>query len=145
MAMTTATRQAALEAAGLVHPSPAAVTADLFDGTRSFFLASDKVQVKYEMLRAHIVDSLSVTSAAAAHGYSRPSFYLVAAAFEERGMAGLVDERRGRRGPLKVSGEIEAFIAAAEAGTSGAELAARIASEFGVSLHRRTVERARTR
>ena len=44
---TTATtaRRRALEAAGLVHPNPAGVTAALFDGTRPFFLAADKVQV----------------------------------------------------------------------------------------------------
>jgi len=45
-----------LESAGLVHPSAEAVTAELFDGSRPFFLAADKVQVKYEMLRAHVVD-----------------------------------------------------------------------------------------
>jgi len=143
--MTTASRKQALEAAGLVHPNPDAVTALLFQSGDPFFLAEDKVQVKYEMLRAHVVEGESVTSAAAAHGYSRPAFYLVAAAFDERGMAGLIDERRGRRGPLKMSAEIEAFIAGAEPSLSGAELAARIAAEFGVSLHRRTIERARAR
>ena len=30
-----------------------------------FFLAVDKVQVKYEMLRAHLVDGINVTDAAA--------------------------------------------------------------------------------
>jgi transposase len=143
--MTTATRRQALEAAGLVHSNPQAVTAALFQGGTPFFLVEDKVQVKYEMLRARVVDGLSVTSAAAVHGYSRPAFYLVAAAFDERGMAGLLDERRGRRGPLKMSPEIEAFIAEAEPTSSGAELAARIAAEFGVSLHRRTIERVRAR
>ena len=43
-----------------------------------------------------------MTAAAAAHGYSRAAFYLVAAAFAEAGMAGLLDERRGRRGPVKL-------------------------------------------
>jgi transposase len=143
--MTTATRKQALAAAGLVHSNPDAVTAPLFQGGTPFFLVDDKVQVKYEMLRAHVVDGVSVTSAAAAHGYSRPAFYLVAAAFDERGMTGLLDERRGRRGPLKMSAQIEAFIAGADPASSGAELAARIAAEFGVSLHRRTIERVRAR
>ena len=43
------------------------------------------------MLRSHVLDGISVTDAAAAHGYSRGGFYLVTAAFAERGMAGLVD------------------------------------------------------
>ena len=66
--MATSSRGRALQAAGLVHPNPAGVTAVLFDGSRPFFLAEDKVQVKYEMLRAHVVDGTSVRTAAATHG-----------------------------------------------------------------------------
>jgi hypothetical protein len=62
--MTMATRRQVLEEIGLLHPQPDAVNAALFDGREPFFLALDKVQVKYEMLRAHVVDGLSVTAAA---------------------------------------------------------------------------------
>ena len=96
----------------MLHPNPDAVFAPLFTGGSGFFLASDKVQVKYEMLRAHLVDGVPVTEAAAAHGYSRAAFYLVAAAFDQSGMAGLLDERRGRRGPVKLRPEIVDFIRA---------------------------------
>src|SRR2546429_9589524 len=89
----------ALEKAGRVHPRPAAVTAGLFCSEHPFFLAADKVQVKYEMLRAVAVDGKTIVAAAAAHGYSRAEFYLVQAAVAERGMAGLADERRGGQGP----------------------------------------------
>jgi hypothetical protein len=115
-----------LEAAGLAHPSPEAVTAPLFSTGTPFFFRLDKIQVKYEMLRSHVVDGVNVTTAAARHGYSRPSFYLAQAAFAERGMAGLLDERPGRRGP-------------------GAELARDVEQHFGVVLHKRTVEKARRR
>src|SRR6266550_1205907 len=97
VAMSEASRLAALEQAGLVHPRADAVTAPLFS-SGGFFLPADKVQVKYEMLRAHLAGHVPVTAAAAAHGYSRAAFYLVAAGFEQAGMAGLLDERRGRRG-----------------------------------------------
>lgn len=52
------------------------------------------------MLRSHVVDGTPVTVvlSAAAHGYSRAAFYLVASAVGEAGMTGLLDERRGRRG-----------------------------------------------
>ena len=96
------TRLRALTEAGLLHPNPDAVLAPLFTGGSGFFLASDKVQVKYEMLRARLVEGVPVSETAAAHGYSRAAFYLVAAAFDQSGMAGLVDERRGRRGPVKL-------------------------------------------
>jgi transposase len=77
------------------------------------------------------------------HGYSRAAFYLVAAAFDEQGMAGLLDERRGRKGPVKLTPEILAWLAAAEPDRSGADLAGEVESRFGVRLHRRTIERAR--
>jgi transposase len=134
-----------LKVAGLVHPNPAGVTAALFAGRGPFFLAADKVQVKYEMLRAHVVDGVSVSEAAAEHGYSRAAYYLVAAAFAEAGMRGLLDERRGRRGPLKLSPQITAFIATADPSWSGAQLAEAVVNRFGVSLHRRTIERVRRR
>jgi transposase len=134
-------RRRALESAGLLHPQPDLVKAALFDGSRPFFLALDKVQVKYEMLRAHLVDGVPATTAAAAHGYSRAAFYLVVAHFEDRGMLGLLDERRGRRGPVKITPEILAFIR--EGAGSGAQLSEQVERQFGVQLHRRTIERIR--
>ena len=82
--MNQASRWRALGDSGLVHPNPAAVRAPLFGSDTGFFLAADKVQVKYEMLRAHLVDAQPVTEAAAAHGYSRAAFYLVSASFVDR-------------------------------------------------------------
>jgi transposase len=141
--VSEASRLHALGESGLVHPHPGAVRAPLFAPGTGFFLATDKVQVKYEMLRAHLVDAAPVTTAAAMHGYSRAAFYLVSASFEQLGMAGLLDERRGRRGPLKLHPEIAEFIHAATG--SGAEVADQVTDRFGVRLHRRTVERARGR
>jgi transposase len=115
----------------------------LFVGGDPFFFALDKVQVKYEMLRAHLVDGVSVVSAATEHGYSRAAFYLVAAAFEEEGMQGLLDEKRGRRGPLKVTRDINEYVQSVQH-LSGAELSLEVAERFGVVLHRRTLERLRT-
>jgi hypothetical protein len=54
--------------------------------------------------------------------------------------AGLLDERRGRRGPVKLRPEIVEFIRAADAGPG--QLAEQVADRFGVRLHRRTIERA---
>jgi transposase len=141
--MSTITRRRLLEHLGLSHPKPEEVTAPLFDGRHSFFLAVDKVQVKYEMLRAHFVDGLAATTAAEQHGYSRAAFYLIMDAFEDAGMHGLLDEKRGRRGPFKLTPEVLRFMSSADPALSGAQLAAQIEERFGVSLHRRTVERAR--
>ena len=141
--MSEATRLRSLNEAGLLHSSPQSVVAPLFTTGAGFFLAEDKVQVKYEMLRAHLLDGVPVTAASAAHGYSRAGFYLVAAAFEQAGLSGLLDDKRGRHGPVKLTAEIVEFLQAAPPARSGAELAAQVADRFGVVLHRRTVERAR--
>jgi transposase len=140
--LTQEQRRQLLAAAGLVHPRPESVVAQLFVSGGPFFFALDKVQVKYEMLRAHLVDGVSVVNAASEHGYSRAAFYLVAEAFEEEGMQGLLDEKRGRRGPLKVTTEINAYVRSAQH-LSGAELSKEVAERFGVVLHRRTLERLR--
>ena len=103
---------------------------------RSSSPSFDKVQVKYEMLRAHVLDGQTATAAAGAHGYSRASFYLVAAAFEQSGMVGLLDERPGRRGPVKLSPEVLAFLEARRRerpGASGAELAGELERALGVT------------
>jgi hypothetical protein len=142
--MSEASRLRALAEAGLLHPAAEAVAAPRFSNGTGFFLAADKVQVKYEMLRAHRVDQVLVTEAAALHGYSRAAFYLVSASFDQLGMAGLLDERRGRRGPVKVTPQIVEFIRF-EASGSGAQIAGQVAARFGVRLHRRTVERIRGR
>ena len=54
-----------LEAAGALNPHPARVGAPLFERHR-FFDPLDKVQVKYEMLRAHAVDGETAKAAALA-------------------------------------------------------------------------------
>jgi transposase len=143
--MAERARQRALAQAGLLHPAPEAVTAAAFVKQPEFFAAFDKVQVKYEMLRAHLVGGETVTAAAAAHGYSRASFYVVARAFAQTGMVGLLDERPGRRGPVKLSAQVVAFLEARRRerpDASGAELAGELERALGVRLHRRTVERA---
>jgi hypothetical protein len=139
--MTTATRRRILEQTGLCHPHPEAVSAALFDGREPFFLALDKVQVKYEMLRAHVIDGLSATVAAEQHGYSRAGFYMISTAFDEAGMRGLLDEPRGQRDPLRL--EVLEFIASADPTLSGAQLSLEVEARFGVHLHRRIIERAR--
>src|SRR6266498_3798594 len=48
MPVSTQSRGQALEALGLLHPHPEAVTASLFQTQGPFFFAPDKVQVKYE-------------------------------------------------------------------------------------------------
>jgi hypothetical protein len=141
---TNNNRRQALQAAGLAHSRPEKVTAPLFGSGDAFFFALDKIQVKYEMLRAHYGDGDTITTAAAMHGYSRAEFYLVAAAFDHAGMTGLLDERRGRKGPVKLTADVHAFLDGLGPG-SAVEAAAALADQLGVVLHPRTIQRARRR
>ena len=105
--------------------------------------ANGATEVRPGVFRYTDSKSNALTPRREQHGYSRAAFYLISAAFGEAGMRGLLDERRGRRGPLKLTPGVVAFLAAADRTVSGAELAAEIERRFGVSLHRRTIERAR--
>lgn len=132
-----------LIAAGALHSHPERVKADLFHQHR-FFDPLDKVQVKYEMLRAHAVDGEAVTDVAQAFGFSRQTFYTTAAAFWEVGILGLTEEKRGRRGPLKMKpGDREWVegLGLRDPDLSGRQIAERLRIERGVSVHRRTIER----
>ena len=94
--MPVAARRRALAAAGVVASGARrAVTAEVFATHPEFFAAFDKVQVKYELLRAHVLDGRTAAAAVAEHGYSRASFYLVAAAFERGGWSGGSTSVRG--------------------------------------------------
>jgi transposase len=140
-------KEEALRAARALNPRPEAVTAPEFS-TSEFFDARDLVQVKYEMLRQARQDGSTVSDAASAFGFSRPSFYEAKAAYEEAGIPGLLPKRPGPRRAHKLSEDIvERLIeaAAAEASLSSADLADLAHREFGVRVHPRSVERALAR
>jgi transposase len=138
-----ATKLQALERARLLHPHPDKVRSPLFERI-AFFDPQDKLQVKYEMLRSHEVEEMPIQRAAELFGYTRQGFYQIQQAFREEGMAGLLEKKRGRKGPVKCTPEIVAFVARqkqADAELSGRELAERVFQEHGVQVHRRTVEK----
>ena len=90
-------KEAALAEARCLNPHPEQVTDPEFLAS-DFFDARDAVQVKYEMVRKVKAGGAPVTEAAAAFGYSRPSYYQAAAALEASGLEGLVPARPGPRG-----------------------------------------------
>ena len=132
-----------LEEAGALHRDPDRVRAELFERHR-FFDPLDKIQVKYEMLRAHAVEGRSVVSVAEAFGFSRETYYSALAAFEAGGVAWLADGKPGRPGPLKLTDEAAQWVLdlhRRRRDLSGRELAEKLAEELGIEVHRRTIER----
>lgn len=137
-------KTAALREARSLNPHPDAVT-DRGFLAEEFFDARDAVQVKYEMVRAVLVDGRSVTAAAAAFGYSRQTYYQAAAALAEAGLDGLVAAKPGPRAGHKLTGEILAWAEQQLAGDRAlkpAMLVEPIEQRFGVRVHPRSLERA---
>ncbi|MDQ3765120.1 MAG: helix-turn-helix domain-containing protein [Actinomycetota bacterium] len=138
---------AALREARCLNSHPEAVTDEAFR-SREFFDARDAVQVKYEMVRRVRVDGDSVSAAAAAFGYSRPSYYEAAAALDERGLDGLVPAKPGPRRRHKLTDEVCAFAdqrLSADPQLRPADLVQPIAERFGVPVHPRSIEHALAR
>src|SRR5258708_28022350 len=96
-------KEAALAGARCLNPHPEQVRDPAFLSS-DFFDARDVVQVKYEMVRKVKADGAPVTAAAAAFGYSRPSYYEAAAALDRSGLEGLVPALPRPRGPPQLTG-----------------------------------------
>ena len=133
----------ALRRMGCLNRQPEKVRFDLFLTGGKFFDPHDKLQVKYEMLRAVQVDGLSVTKASRTFGYSRETYYNESHSFELEGCIGLLDQEQGRRQPEKLQTEIVEFILDQRLkdrkGNSGYRLADKIFKRFHVRIHPRTV------
>jgi transposase len=138
---------AALRARRSLNPRPERVADERFAGSE-FLDARDLVQVKYEMVRRARVDGEPVSHAADAFGFSRPSFYAAQAALDRGGLAALVPARPGPKRAHKMTGEVVAFAReqlAADPNLSSRALVELIAERFGITVHRRSVERALAR
>jgi transposase len=121
------------------------VKSPLFKG-HDFFNPYDKLQVRYEMLRAVKVDGMSITQAAEEFGYSRETYYTVEENFRLEGTVGLMDTQQGRRQPEKLVDEVVAFIVTERRKNprknSGKVLANKVKDLFKIDLHRRTIYKA---
>jgi len=87
-------------------------------------------------------------AAAAAFGYSRPSYYEAAAALDTQGLDGLVPGKPGPRRGHKLTDEVCAFAETrltADPTLRAPDLVEPIEQRFGVRVHPRSIERALAR
>ena len=137
-------KRAALREQGTLNPRPGEVTDPQF-AKDSFFDPRDLVQVKYEMLRRVQSEGHSITGAATAFGFSRPSFYQAQSALAEGGLAGLVPHKRGPKQAHKLTDQVLAYILSTrqqEPSVRTTELVRLIQARFGTKVHPRTIERS---
>ena len=140
-------KRQALARDGTLNPRPDAVRDPLFSGNR-FFDPRDLVQVRYEMVRRHDADGMPVSEAAASFGVSRPTFYKAQSTLAASGLAGLVPQPRGPKQGHKLSAKVVDFVAnlkAKQPDLTTPQCLAAIATEFGIKVHRRSLERALAR
>lgn len=137
----------ALREQGALNPRPDRVQDRLF-AEHDFFDARDLVQVKYEMVRRVEAEGASITDAAEAFGFSRPSFYQAQHVLRQHGLTGLLPKKRGPRGAHKLNAEIVDYLVKVrldEPSVSSRELAGRAERRFGIRVHARSIERALAR
>ena len=140
--MTMPAKRKALLASGTLNPHPEAVRSELFQ--MDFFDPHDLAQVKYEMLRAHSVDDDPVAEVCRRFGLSRESFYQIQRAFLELGFGSFLPRKRGRKGPVKLKGEVLEFAFAKQKENPDLDpgrLAALIQERYSIPIHRTTVLR----
>jgi transposase len=94
------------------------------------------------MLRRVRVDGFAVSQAALLFGFSRPSFYHAHEAFKRGGLGALVPQKRGPRGAHKMSQQVLEFLQKVMAADASRDLVEAVQKEFGISIHRRSIERA---
>src|SRR5688572_9417647 len=134
----------ALREEGTLNPTPDEVHDSKFQ-ENEFFDPHDIVQVKYEMLRRVSVENASVSAATEEYGVSRPTYYQTKASFDKGGVAGLVPQKRGPRGPHKLRGQALAFVQqqlVPGEPVRAREFAKLVRQKFGLNIHPRTIERA---
>lgn len=132
---------------GCLNPHPENVRDELFL-SNAFFDPNDLLQVKYEMLRRVRQEGDSVSAAATRFGLSRPTFYSAQRAYETGGLPALVPARPGPRRPHKLGQEVvEALRTAWERRPppSSRELVELVRERFGLSVHRRSIDRVLAR
>ncbi len=140
-------KRQALARDGVLNPHPAAVRDPLFSGN-PFFDPRDLVQVRYEMVRRHDADGMPVSDAAASFGVSRPTFYKAQSSLAASGLAGLVPQHRGPKQGHKLSANVIDFVVALKArqpDLTTPQCLTAVEAEFGVKVHRRSLERALAR
>ncbi|MGW3692116.1 helix-turn-helix domain-containing protein [Streptomyces sp. NPDC005125] len=140
-------KKVALREFRALNARPETVTDEDF-ASCPFLDPDDVVQVKYEMVRRVRVDKVPVARAAAAFGFCRQSFYVIAAALDTGGPAALVPGKPGPKGPRKLTDEVMKFIEQLRHDdplVRSAQLAEAVQVRFGITVHPRSVEKALAR
>ncbi len=133
-----------LRKAGLFNPNFQKIKDTRFSQESSFFDPCDNLQVRYEMIRSHIIEGDNVSKVCKQFGVTRQTFYNLQEKFSIEGSSGLLQKKPGPHGPSKLNKTVMNFIKdriANHEKISAIQLTREITQKFDISLHRRTVEK----
>lgn len=133
-----------LKRTGTLNSRPDLVSDTLFK-ENPFFDPRDLLQVRYEMLRRHSIEGVSIVDVAAKFGVSRPTVYQAQTAFQQAGLSGLLPKQRGPKERHKLSAQVIEYVQglrAAKPDLTTVACVQAIQEEFGITIHRRSLERA---
>ncbi|HWH60817.1 MAG TPA: helix-turn-helix domain-containing protein [Terriglobales bacterium] len=133
-----------LKRTGTLNPRPGSVSDILFK-QNPFFDPKDLLQVRYEMLRRHSVEGVSIVDVATKFGVSRPTVYQAQAAFQQAGLSGLLPKHRGPKERHKLSADVTEYVRGlrtADPGLTTVACVQAVQEKFGIAVHRRSLERA---
>jgi transposase len=100
------------------------------------------------MVRRHDVGGMPVSDVATSYGVSRPTFYKAQSTLAASGLAGLLPRPRGPKGGHKMSPEVVSYVVdlkTANPDLTTTQCLAAIEEQYGVRVHRRSLERALAR
>ena len=134
---------ASLQATGTLNSKPQDVKDPLFRAG-GFFDPRDLLQIRYEMVRRHLVENEPVASAAQLFGVSVPTVYQAQYAFKEGGLVALLPQRRGPKHGHKLTPEVLLHIEQCRRerpNLRAGDLLPELQRKFGLTVHRRSLER----
>jgi len=129
---------------GALNKNPEKVTNYLFK-KHDFFDPQDKVQIKYEMLRANQVDGQKITHICTQYNYSREAFYVILRKFKHQGIVGFLEGSRQKKNTIMINQDIAKMIIQMKfenPDISGAKLAQKINATFNADYKKRAIEKA---
>jgi transposase len=129
---------------GSLHPHPERVRDPLFQ-EGGFFDPRDLLQVRYEMVRRVRTEGRSVRETVRTFGVSRPTFYDAQSRLETGGLPALLPSKRGPRQGHKLDDQILVALQRArqeDPGLTTTDLVQLLQTRFGLTVHRRSIERA---
>lgn len=141
---TNTSKKRALSQSGTLNRNAGKVIDPKFKNL-AFFDPNDIVQVKYEMLRSAQKDSVGIIKASQTFGFSRITFYKTEKAFKENGISGLLPRKKGPRRAHKLTGKVMEFVGELldqKPQMKSGVIRQKIKKRFGISVHKRSIERA---